>query len=163
MREWLVERLRKYALFGAYWKSVKRQGWEIAWGDGILAIAFCIYTLVFPISFTAAFVFFGGAFLVASYHTWHDEYLQNLNTLDVTLRRVEPFFGHLAVPVGQPERTHVYVTLRLAVSNASERPTVVTDWRVSIPSLAFLEPQPTVYSDDEISTHPIEPGARKVL
>jgi hypothetical protein len=161
VREWLNEGFRKYALFGAYWKSVKRQGWEIAWGDGILAIAFCIWTLVFQVSFPAVFVFFGGVFLVASYHAWRDEYLQNLNTLDVTLRDVEPSFTREYDPFGQPERTRVYVNLSLAVSNASERATVVTDWQLSIPALGFVEMHPQVFSDDYISTHPIESGARK--
>jgi hypothetical protein len=97
---------------------------------------------------------FGWVFLFAGYYAWRKEALENRNSVEITLQEVRPYFGELSTG-----ETHVTMRLILAIWNSTDKPTIVTGWRVTIPALGIVR-DPLVISDDEISTKPIAAGAR---
>jgi hypothetical protein len=98
---------------------------------------------------------FGWVFLFAGYFAWRKESLENRSSLEITLDRIRPFFGHHA-----SGEAYSALYLVLAIWNSTGQPTIVTDWRVAIPALGMVLTPYQALSDDEISTKPILPGAR---
>jgi hypothetical protein len=99
-------------------------------------------------------IVFGGVFLSAGYYAWRREALENRRSIEITLYALRPYTGHYS-----SGESHVEMTLVMAVWNSTEKPSVITGWKVEIPALAIVR-SPDASSDDEISTKPIAPGAR---
>ncbi|MGB3552496.1 MAG: hypothetical protein WA993_17585, partial [Candidatus Binatus sp.] len=140
-------------LFPDYLESVIAQ-WNDLFFLSIPALPFVVWWYLGEPPMWIKAPVFVWIFLTAGYYAWRKEAAENRQTVAITVNRVEPHFGHY-----MQGETYVMVSLRMAVWNGTDKPTIVTNWRVAIPELDILR-EPEVFSDDEISTHPIAPGAR---
>jgi hypothetical protein len=76
LKPWLQRRVDTYSLFWTYLAGVKKAGWEILWGDGLLFVGFVLYSLRYTVSWSVIGTFVGIAWLIASYHIWRVDHLR---------------------------------------------------------------------------------------
>ncbi len=147
------QRFQTLDLFQEYLKSV-----IVHWNDtfflSIPVLPFVIWWYLGEPPMWVRLIVFGGVFLSAGYYAWRKEALENRKSIEITLHAIRLYVGNYST-----SESYVQMTLVMAIWNSTEKPTVITDWRVEIPALAIVR-NPEVFTDDEISTKPIAPGAR---
>src|SRR5271157_521810 len=83
-KDFLIAHARKLALLPQYLRAIKAQAWEIAWGESLPAIAFCLWWAMrsTPMPTLYIVLFFGGALMLAGYYTWRADHIRLIPKLD---------------------------------------------------------------------------------
>jgi len=153
LRKFASERFATLRLFPDYLKSIIEH-WNEIFFLSIPTLPFVAWWYLGEPPMWIRVGVFLWVLVFSGYYAWRTEFLENRESVEITLYAIRPSIGHYA-----SGESSVHMTLVIAIWNSTGKPTVVTNWKVEIPTLGIVS-NPKALSDDEISTKPIAPGAR---
>jgi hypothetical protein len=100
----IVRQFKTLDLVPEYFRSVKTEAWNLAWGPGLIAIAFCLWWSQRPTPMPSlnVAIFLGGALVLAGYYLWRADHLRLMPKLG--LQDCAPQFTP-----GEPGQVKVYL------------------------------------------------------
>ena len=117
LRKFFADQFRMLDLLPEYAVSVKRLGWDKAWGPAVLCIAYCIlWFRTDPPPWYVTMAFICGLILIVGYYLWRADHIRLIPQLTVADT------PHLQeTPVEQGNERRIFVRIRTKVLNGFSR------------------------------------------
>jgi hypothetical protein len=89
----IVRQFQTLDLLTEYFLSVKAEAWNLAWGPGLIAIAFCLWWFqrTTPMPSVDIALFLGGSLVLAGYYLWRADHLHLIQKITLRFENREPF------------------------------------------------------------------------
>jgi hypothetical protein len=154
-------------LFPEYINSIKRLGWDKAWGPAVACIAYCVWWFrTAPPPWYVTMAFICGLILIVGYYLWRADHVRLIPQLNIAGTRLED----MPIPIDE-HRADVRTFCQLVPKCLTESPVYecrghlreVRRWNVDrwqVTSLGPLVLRWGNVADNEITLHP---GAENVL
>jgi hypothetical protein len=165
LKAFVLERWETLDLFWTYLRAVKTDAWNIAWGDGVLAVIFVLWWSVAPMPPLVIASFFGFAAIIAGYYIWRTDHLRLIPGIKLEEIRQQ------AAQAKDVNRTYIQLVLRCATETPIEEciGRLVRVWRWSLDDWEQIEPNQPLHLnwspgvDQPISLSPGVPELLDVL
>jgi hypothetical protein len=150
LKAFLKARWETLDLFPAYLRAVKTEAWDIAWGDGFLAIPFVLWWSIAPMPGPIIALYFVGAVTIAGYYIWRADHQPS--SVTITVRDT--------LHTGQYSTGVISIQVSLNVRNSpSGKPNTFQDWEIRSRMKPDVSAKPVLGDllvDPEL--HPLQPG-----